>query len=109
MGQNSTRINVDADTSRAKQAIRELADEAKKYNIDASKASGGDVTELKRVLEEIRKEKAKQISDEYKTVRKDAQTEYTLAKNDLRSGKINDTQFEKKRSQYEENYTGSFG
>lgn len=104
MGTQNTRINIDADTSRAKQALRELSDEAKKYNIDASKASMGDINEVKKVIEQIRKEKQNAIKDEYNSSRRDASSDYTQAKREFSSGKINEGEFEKRQKNYQENF-----
>ena len=121
---NTTRIDVQVNTENAKNKLRELADEAKKNNIDANRLeqsssnignksainnSGREAAEeARRVAKEIEREKKAQVANEHRELRKQNQEEFNEIRKKHRSGKISDDEYESERKKFQEAQLGSY-
>lgn len=118
---NTTRIDVQVNTQNAKNKLRELADEAKKSNIDANRLEQTTNTvgktststkdaaeEARRVAKELEKEKKAQIADEHRQLRRQNQEEFNERKRLNKSGKLSDEDFEEERKRFADAQMGSY-
>lgn len=121
---NTTRIDVQVNTQNAKNKLRELADEAKKNNIDANRLeqstsnignksainnSGKEAAEeARRVAKEIEREKKAQVANEHRELRRQNSEEFNEVRKKHRSGKLSDDEYEEERKKFQEAQLGSY-
>lgn len=113
---NTTRIDVQVNTEAAKNKLRELADEARRSNINANRldenVTGGNIgdsaEEAKRISKEIERERKAQIADEHRELRRRNREEYEERRRLHRTGKIGDDDLEEDRRRYSEAQMSSY-